>query len=93
MTFQSTEQYMMYHKAVLFEDLAIADQIMETANPMTQKALGRKVAGFTVEGWAANREKIVEEGNWNKFTNASDPRLKIRLLETGDRELVEVTFS
>lgn len=90
MTFQSTEQYMMYHKAILFEDIAVSEQIMETADPMEQKRLGRQVAGFTDDGWKANRERIVEEGNWNKFKNATDPELRAKLLETGDRELVEV---
>lgn len=90
MTFQSTEQYMMYHKAILFEDIAVSEQIMETADPMEQKRLGRQVAGFTDDGWKANRERIVEEGNWNKFKNATDPELRTKLLETGDRELVEV---
>ena len=39
-----------------------------------------------------DKSRIVEEGNWWKFTNCSDqPQLKRRLLETGDRELVEAS--
>lgn len=37
------------------------------------------------------RKKIVEEGNWWKFTSENDGgALGKKLLETGERELVEV---
>lgn len=90
MTFLTTEQYMMYQKAMLFKDKAIADQIMIEPEPFKQRALGRKVKGYTDKGWRANREKIVEEGNWWKFTHCKEGDLKKMLLKTGDRELVEV---
>lgn len=91
MTFRSTEQYMMYHKAVLFKDLETGNQIMLADTPKKQKALGRKVKNFHGETWNAHREKIVEEGNWNKFCNSKEgTKLKDMLVETGDRELVEV---
>ena len=45
MTFKSTEQYMMYYKARLFEDYDMAEKIMETGNPVLQKKYGRMV-GF-----------------------------------------------
>ena len=90
MTFFHTEQYMMYHKAILFEDSEIAEKIMETQKPAQIKALGRKVKGFDGKKWDAHREKIVEEGNWNKFINGEEQGLKRKLLNTGDRKLVEV---
>ena len=82
---------MMYHKAILFNDTEIAEKIMEAKKPAQAKALGRKVKGFDGKKWNANREKIVEEGNWNKFINGEELGLKEKLLDTGDRELVEVT--
>ncbi|KAL9581270.1 MAG: hypothetical protein Q9212_003996 [Teloschistes hypoglaucus] len=89
--FRNTEQYMMYHKAVLFRDLDTAQQIMLATTPRKQKALGRKVKNFDGKQWDAHREQIVENGNWNKFCNSKDgTNLKDMLLETGDRELVEV---
>ena len=92
MTFRTTEQYMMYHKAHLFKDYEIAEQIMLGATPKKQKALGRKVKDFDGKTWNTHREKIVEEGNWNKFCNSKEgTKLRDMLVETGDRELVEVS--
>lgn len=91
MTFRTTEQYMMYHKAMLFKDPETADQIMLATTPRKQKALGRKVKNFDGKTWDAYREHIVEDGNWNKFCNSKEgTKLKDMLIGTGDRELVEV---
>jgi len=90
MTFLTTEQYMMYHKATLFNDNGIADKIMLEPDPQKQKALGRKVKGFENKKWKGKRDKIVEDGNWWKFTQAKEADLKKLLLNTGERELVEV---
>ncbi|KAI4215237.1 MAG: hypothetical protein LQ351_002134 [Letrouitia transgressa] len=92
MTFTTAEQYMMYHKAMLSHDDKIAEELMLTTSPKKQKALGRKVKGFDNVMWETNRERIVEEGNWNKFANAKDEvGLKQLLLDTGERELVEAS--
>ncbi|KAL9594183.1 MAG: hypothetical protein Q9219_007168 [cf. Caloplaca sp. 3 TL-2023] len=91
MNFRTTEQYMMYHKAILFKDLETGNQIMLADSPKKQKALGRKVKNFDGHTWNMHREKIVEEGNWNKFCNSKEgSKLKGLLAGTGDRELVEV---
>ena len=90
-TFTSAEQYMMYHKALVFDDADVAAQIMKANNPKTQKALGRKIQGFDDKTWNDHRERIVEEGNWYKFTkNKNDSFMAPKLLDTGTRELVEV---
>ncbi|KAL8972667.1 MAG: hypothetical protein Q9183_000414 [Haloplaca sp. 2 TL-2023] len=91
MTFNCTEQYMMFHKAILFNDSDIADQIMHVTTPKKQKALGRKIKNFDGMAWDAQKEQIVEDGNWNKFCNSKKgTKLKDMLVQTGDRELVEV---
>ena len=91
MIFRTTEQYMMYHKAILFGDEETADKIMKAETPKEQKALGRKVKGFEGGKWDANKSRIVEDGNWYKFNNQTKEKgLKDQLLETGQRELVEV---
>ena len=92
MTFLTTEQYMMYHKAMLFKDKETADKIMLATSPKEQKALGREVKGFDKEIWDENKEKIVEEGNRNKFGHPKEEAgMKTKLLDTGDRELVEAS--
>ena len=40
----------------------------------------------------ADKSRIVEEGNYHKFTK-STPEMRQKLLDTGDRELVEVRSS
>lgn len=80
----------MYKKAILFDDQDIADKIVLEPEPKKQKALGRKVKGFDDKTWNAERETIVEEGNWWKFTRPKGDLRKM-LLETGDRLLVEAS--
>lgn len=82
---------MMYHKGILFGDTETAEEIMVADTPKKQKALGRKVKGFDDKTWNEHRERIVEEGNWHKFcTPTGQSELKKLLLDTGERELVEV---
>jgi hypothetical protein len=88
--FNTTEQYMMYRKAILFCDEEIAHQILQTDVPAKQKSLGRKVKGFNTALWDDHKESIVEEGNWLKFSTEENSSLKNLLLDTKDRELVEV---
>lgn len=87
---------MMYAKAVLFQDYGTAEEILATAKPGKQKALGRQVAGFDEDIWKQHREQIVEEGNWWKFKGGEEgcvecARMRSKLLATGERELVEAS--
>ena len=91
MTFLTTEQYMMYHKAIVFEDQETAKEIMLQPGPREAKAPGRKVKGFDHEKWDKEKEKVVEDGNWWKFTQPKEGDMRKMLLATGDRELVEVS--
>lgn len=62
---------MMYQKAILFNDHAVAAEILQAGlHPRKIKALGRQVANFSEATWNANREAIVRRGNYLKFTNA-----------------------
>ena len=64
---------------------------MVETEPRKQQALGRQVKNFSKRVWEANKERIVEEGNWNKFSNPKEEAdLGEKLIETGERELVEV---
>jgi ribA/ribD-fused uncharacterized protein len=93
-TFHFAEQYMMYSKAVLFGAPDIADSILAASTPRECKSLGRLVPNFTDEEWNPVKERIVEEGNYAKFTRGvGDDGKKIRdiLMGTGDRELVEAS--
>jgi len=87
LTFYSAEQYMMYGKAVLFEDAESARQIIATKNPSRAKQLGRRVKGFRQPKWDTAKEAIVYRGNYLKFTQNN--WMKQHLLGTGDRLLAE----
>lgn len=80
--FSNAEQYMMYHKAMLFNDQATARRIMQTADAKTVKALGRAVRNFDENTWVQNRERIIEQGNYLKFSQ--NPRLSRIMLATSD---------
>jgi len=82
---------MMYHKAMLFHDTAIAEEVMAASSPRKHKALGRAVHGFDNDTWNKHRKEIIEAGNWEKFTRAEEEGLREKLLATGDRELVEAS--
>lgn len=88
-TFNCAEQYMMHGKAVLFGDAEVAAQIIATAHPKQQKALGRKVKNFDDKVWKREREAIVLAGSRLKYTQ--NPELKELLLATVGTELVEAS--
>ena len=83
------EQYMMFHKAMLFKDTQAAEDIMLADYPADQQRIGRKVKGFDQETWDENKALIVFQGNLLKFTQHQD--LRERLLKTGDKILVEAS--
>ena len=88
-TFNCAEQYMMHGKALLFGDAEVAAQILATAHPKQQKALGRKVKNFDDAIWKREREAIVLAGSRLKYTQ--NPALLELLLATAGTELVEAS--
>jgi ribA/ribD-fused uncharacterized protein len=87
--FNCAEQYMMYMKAKLFEDEQKAIEILQTNIPREQKWLGQTVRNFNQEKWESEREKIVYDGNYAKFTQNLE--LKEELLKTAGTTLVEAS--
>ena len=86
-SYTSMEQYMMHQKAILFNDTEIAEQILNTSDFATIKALGRKVRNFNQNTWDDKKEAIVTSGLFCKFDQNSE--LKEKLLSTGDDILAE----
>lgn len=52
-TFNCSEQTLMWLKAMFFGDVETAKEILEEPIPRKQKALGRKVKGFDKKKWEA----------------------------------------
>ncbi len=50
--FMCVEQYMMYHKAIMFGDEKMANAIMQSSKPIEQKKFGRQVQNFDAKIWA-----------------------------------------
>src|SRR3990167_7318325 len=78
--FVNCEQWMMFNKAVLFNDETVANKILRTNNPAQIKKLGREVRGFDGRTWDAFKVKIVERGNLLKFLQ--NPNMLKELIET-----------
>ena len=86
-TFSSMEQYMMYEKAILFEDHITAEKILETDDVAEIKALGRIVRNFDDEVWEKKREEIVYRGVSEKFRQ--NRQLAEKLEKTGEEIIAE----
>ena len=80
--FSSMEQYMMYKKAVCFDDKNTADKILATDDVAEIKTLGRIVANYNESCWNGVRQIIVFEGLLAKFSQNED--LKKQLKATGN---------
>ncbi len=85
--FSSMEQYMMYQKAMCFNDTVIAKKILDTKDVAEIKALGREVSNYNDSIWNGMRQILIYEGLMAKFTQNED--LKEQLLSTGDAILAE----
>ena len=87
--FVCAEQYMMYSKSLLFNDLETSYKIMDSRNPHEHQKLGRVVKNFDLNVWNENARKIVYTGNYARFTQNEDD--KELLLSTGDKTCVEAS--
>jgi ribA/ribD-fused uncharacterized protein len=86
-TFTCAEQFMMYCKAGRFHDKETQRRVLATTSPKEQKRLGKLTAGFTDASWDEVKSAVVVAGTIAKF--GQNPKLKGKLLATGDRLLVE----
>lgn len=87
--FATAEHYMMWSKAMLFGDSAVAERVLVARHPGQAKTLGREVRGFDEPAWVERRYGIVVAGSVAKF--GQHPDLKAFLLGTGTRVLVEAS--
>ena len=85
--YDSAEQYMMYRKAMVFNDTEIANKIMNTTDVSKIKALGREVRNFDDKAWDSVKENIMFTGLLEKFRQNSE--LGMRLKATGNSILAE----
>ncbi len=89
MPFVCVEQFMMYCKARLFDDMATAGRIMAATHPSDHKRLGREVRPFDNAVWMEKCEGYVRVGCREKFWQ--NPSMARALLATEGTELVEAS--
>lgn len=70
--FCCVEQYMMYKKAILFNDKVTAQKILNTNVPKIMKRLGKEVKNFDGRVWENEKYGIVFTGVAAKFNQNSD---------------------
>lgn len=85
--FDTAEQWMMFRKALLFDDQARAAAILATPDPAEQKRLGQRVEAFEQESWDRWKVDIVHRGSVAKFSQ--NDGAKRQLVATGNAMLVE----
>lgn len=88
-TYHFAEQYMMYQKAILFNDHDVAAKILKSDNPKDIKTLGREIKNFNQTVWDVHKFDIVYKGNLYKFGQNQD--LLNKLLETKGSVLAEAS--
>ena len=66
--FSSMEQYMMYQKAICFNDTDTAEKILKISDVAQIKALGRLVMNYDDNYWNGVRQIVVYEGLLAKFS-------------------------
>lgn len=87
--FSCAEQFMMYNKAVMFDDMHAANEIMKEERPFMMQKWGRTVQNFDQGLWDVHKLAIVTKGNLAKFSqNAS---LQQKLLSTGENIIAEAS--
>ena len=88
-TFNCSEQYMMYKKAMLYNADDIAQKILSTSDASYQKRLGREVPINDFTLWDKHKFNIVVNGNLAKFSQ--DLEHKTVLLNTKNKIIAEAS--
>lgn len=89
MFFDNSEAVMMWFKAMLFGDSAIADRIYWLQEPKGVRDLGRLVTGYDQKLWEEHREAVMYETIYAKFSQ--NDHMKASLLMTENKILVEAS--
>lgn len=88
-TYKTSEHWMMAQKALLFNDHASFNKIINCFKPGEAKEIGRQIIGFDDKIWDDYKYRIVKQGNIHKFNQ--NPDFADYLLKTDYRILVEAS--
>lgn len=87
--FNTSEQYIMYQKCIIFGDKEAAADMLAANSPREQKAIGKRAKGYIPKVWEGIRQMVAVRGLYAKFSQNED--LKKILLDTGNAHIVETT--
>ena len=87
--FITAEHYMMYYKALTFNDTEIANKILNSIHPRDIKSLGRMVKNYDDKIWSQRRFDVVVQGNLLKFSQ--NKGLMADLIKYKDLTFVEAS--
>ncbi|KAL7273061.1 hypothetical protein RUND412_004099 [Rhizina undulata] len=87
--FHTSEQYVAYHKAILFKNDKLAKHILAANDSRVYRHLSRTLQNYDDYVWKEERVRIVEDATYYKFRNNRLPMLI--LLGTSKREIVEAS--
>lgn len=85
--YTSVDQYLMYQKALTFNDEEAAKRIIAVNDPAVVRDFGRKVRNYDDEIWKGKRQLILNDAIQMKFSQNAD--LQGMLVNTGDALLAE----
>ena len=88
-SFYTAEHFMMYNKALFFNDFYTASKILETTSPAAVKKLGRQITPFDPVAWSKVSYDIVVRGNILKFSQ--NPNELKQLLAFQNHTFVEAS--
>ncbi len=89
--YSSMEQYMMYMKALTFNDTESADKILSISDVAEIKELGRNVKNYNDVIWNGVRQVIIYKGLTEKFKQSIE--LRELIIFTGEDVLAECAVS
>ena len=78
--FSSMEQFMMYQKAITFQDQTIAKEILQIKDSAKIKLMGRQVRNYNDHIWNGIRQIVVYEGLIAKFSQNEELKKQLIIL-------------
>ena len=86
--YTSSEQFIQHTKALLFNDYATAQKIINATNAMECKELSREILNFEKTTWEENAKSKCKPGIFQKFYQNSCLR-DVLIHCTGDKQIIE----
>jgi len=91
--FDTVEHYIMYHKAVLMNDMNTATLIKTAKNPAEAKKLGRLVKNYDDEKWVKHRINVINRALQLKVEQNPDVLLLLQSFYNENKKDEKVIFA